>query len=298
MRILVIANPRAGKGVTGRKADRLARSLRQRGHEVELFLSSRPGDPTKRAALVRADEYDRIVVAGGDGTVNAVINGLVEPSRTPLVHLATGTANILARDLGLPTRTEPLITVIEEGVVRRADMGLLGDRRFLLVASAGFDAMVTEQLNTSRGKTLGYRGYVLPILRAVGRYRPPDLEVEVDGKHRLRGAMAMVLNSRHYGGLFVFDEDARLDSGRFQVCVFPRGSIAAILRYAISGLLRLAPKLPEIARCSGSRVTIHCSGGCPVEVDGEYAGATPAEITLCPGTIPLLTPRKRVPAPR
>ncbi len=292
MRILVIANPRAGKGNTERQVDRLAHYLRQRGHHVEVFLSRRPGDPARRAAMVQGDEFDRIVVGGGDGTVNAVINGLSDPSRIPLLHLATGTANILAKDLGLPVKPELLVPVIEDGVIVRADMGLLGDHRFLLVASAGFDAMVTERLTAARGKTLGYRGYVLPILKAMGQYRPPNLEVEVDGRHRLTGAMVMVLNSRHYGGIFVFDDEARLDSGSFQVCVFPRGSVTALVRYALSGLIRLAAKLPEVKRCSGGRVTINCSESCPVEVDGEYAGTTPVVIKLCPSAIPLLAPQE------
>lgn len=292
MRILVIANPRAGKGGTERKVDQLTHHLRQRGHNVEVFLSSGPGDPGRRAATIRYGDFDTIVVGGGDGTVNAVINGLPDPSSIPILHLATGTANILARDLGLPMKPELLVSVIEEGVVIRADMGLLGDRRFLLVASAGFDAMVTERLTAARGKTLGYRGYLLPIVRSVGQYRPPSLEVEVDGKHRVTGAIVMVLNSRHYGGIFVFDDAARLDSGSFQVCVFPRGTVAALVRYALSGLLRLASRLPEVKRYSGGRVTIDCAGNCPVEVDGEYAGTTPVEIVLSPGTIPLLAPRE------
>jgi diacylglycerol kinase (ATP) len=292
MRILVIANPRAGKGSTERKVDQLTHYLRLRGHHVEVFLSSGPADPARRATTVRDGDFDTIVVGGGDGTVNAVINGLSDPSRIPILHLATGTANILAKDLGLPVEPELLVPVIEDGVIVRADMGLLEDHRFLLVASAGFDAMVTERLTAARGKTLGYRGYLLPILRSVGQYRPPSLEVEIDGKHRVTGAMVMVLNSRHYGGIFVFDDAARLDSGSFQVCVFPRGSVPALVRYALSGLLRLASGLPEVMRYSGGRVTISCAENCPVEVDGEYAGTTPVEIKLSPATVPLLAPQQ------
>lgn len=289
MKILVIANPRAGKGDTERKVEEFVQVLRRRGHETDVFLSCRPEDPSQRAAKIRCNEFDRIVVAGGDGTVNAVVNGLADPSRIPLLHLATGTANILAKDLGLPSNPELLVPIIEGGDVLRADMGVLGARKFLLVAGAGFDAMVTKQLSRSRGRTLGYRGYVLPIIRALSTYRPPDLEVVVDDKHQLKGSMVMVLNSKHYGGLFVFDYDACLDSGSFQICVFPRAGIPSLAKYTILGLLRLAPRIPDILRCSGRKVVISGSTSCPVQVDGEYAGTTPVRISLCPGVIPLLT---------
>ena len=157
----------------------LLQGLRRRGYLVETFLTNSPGDAGRRARDIEAD-VDVLVVVGGDGTLNEILNGLPDPSRTPLAHLPTGTASVLGRELGLPKRAEDLIQILEGGHLRRLDMGLLGEGRFLTVASVGLDAMVTDEVRRQRGGTLGYFGYLLPILRALQHYHPPELKVSVD----------------------------------------------------------------------------------------------------------------------
>ena len=97
----------------------------------------------------------------------------------PILHLATGTANMLARDLGLPRNPEALAEILDYGAVRNVDMGLVGARRFLLLASAGFDATVAEEVQKSRGATLGYHGYAMPVLRGLVRWCPTELAIRV-----------------------------------------------------------------------------------------------------------------------
>jgi len=157
MRILIIGNPVAGRGRAARRITALELHLCRAGHEVEVFLTETGGDARRRASQVR-DGIDRIVVVGGDGTLNEVLNGLPDPAKTPLLLLPMGTANVLARELGLPRQPEQAAGLIDRGVVRRLDMGSLGNRRFLALASAGFDAMVTQDLCTRRRGVLGFTG--------------------------------------------------------------------------------------------------------------------------------------------
>jgi len=289
MRVLVIGNPVAGTGMTRRRIEQFARILKEHGHDAEVFLSSAAGDSLERARLVD-NGIHRLVVAGGDGTVNEVLNGLQDPSRIPILHLATGTANQLARSLGLPPEPEKLVKLLEEGAIKHIDMGLAGDRRFLLLVSAGFDAKVTAEIKERRNDKLGYSGYFLPIIRTISDHCDAKLEVVVDGRERISGCNVMVLKVREYGGLFVFAQDARLDSGHLDVCVFREGTVGWIFLYAFAGLMRKASDCPGLIHVKACRVKIESEKPVPVEIDGDYFGTTPVEIELRPSVVPVIAP--------
>jgi diacylglycerol kinase family enzyme len=172
-------------------------------------------------------------------------------------------------------------------------MGMIGDHRFLMLVTGGFDATVTQEFRSSRGRKFGYWGYIGPTLRALLRYVPTDLEVTVDGGETVCGRQVMVLNVRHYGGLFVFSESARMDSGHFDILVFRGGSMLSLVRYSLAGLLRIVSTLPDVTRLCGTRIRIDSRPPCPLEVDGDYFGNTPVEIELVKSVVPFLAPAKR-----
>lgn len=289
MRVLVIGNPISGKGLAERRIHEFVGAVERLGHDVDLFMTTVAGEAFEKARSVD-QRTDVLVAAGGDGTVNEILNGLVDPSAIPILHLPVGTANQLALTLGLPRETEKLAAILDQRKIRRADLGVAGDRRFLMVASAGFDARVVEEIEKNRGSTLGYSGYVFPILKTAAGHRPEKLEVVVDERRRIVGCQVMVLKVRLYGGLLVFAEDAGLDSGHFHVCVFTEGTISRLLLYASAGLMRMAQHFPGIIVDTGQSVRIQSLDPVPVEVDGEYFGTTPIDIRLKPSLVPLIVP--------
>ena len=289
MQVLVIGNPIAGTGQAERLISRFTRRLEHRGHNVQILMTTRAGEALERARSVQGD-LDRLVVAGGDGTVNEVINGLADPSRIPILHLPTGTANQLARSLELPFDAEKLVGILEQGRIRRIDMGLAGSRRFLLLVSSGFDARVAEEVKKCRGSALGYSGYLFPILKAFASHRQARLDVIVDEKERIGGCNVMALKVREYGGAFVFAEEARLDSGRFEVCVFEQGSLGWMSLYAVAGLVGKAAEVPGVIHRSARTVRIESEEPVPVEIDGDYSGMTPVDISIQPAVVPLVAP--------
>ena len=289
MKILVIGNPIAGTGQADRRVNVFARALEQHGHNVQVFMSKRSGEALEKAGAIDGD-IDSIVVAGGDGTVNEVINGLTDPSRIPILHLPTGTANQLARSLDLPFDPYELANILEHGSIRRIDMGLVENHRFLLLVSSGFDACVAEEVKKIRNDTLGYTGYVVPILRACAIHRPHQLNVIIDDEQRISGYNVMVLKVRQYGGVLVFAEEARLDSGYFEVCIFRQGSIPWMSLYAVAGLVGKAAELPGVIRVSGRKVRIESEEPMPVEIDGDHFGMTPIDIQIQPSVVPVFVP--------
>ena len=142
MRVALLCNPVSGNGRALRLAPEIETILERKGHQVDVYWTGKRGDAVEWARS-SGGGYDRILAIGGDGTLNELINGLNEPFRTPIAQLATGTANLLAHDLHFPRDPRGAARMLETGSVRRIDLGLAGDRRFLLVLSAGFDAMVT-----------------------------------------------------------------------------------------------------------------------------------------------------------
>jgi YegS/Rv2252/BmrU family lipid kinase len=264
---------------------------------VERFATRAPGD-ARRCVAEAEGAVDRIVAAGGDGTLNEVVNGLADPGRVPLAPLALGTANMLAGALGIPRDPKALAALVEGDAIRRIDLGLAaapGARaRFLGVAGVGFDAMVTEAVRRTRAGALGYHGYALPILRTLRGYTEPRLRVRLDAGAPQPCGFAIVAKLPNYGGLFAVTPDARPDSGRLDACLFLDASFPGLVR---SVWPAWRGRLAERADCrvvAASRIAIDSEGGrVPVQLDGDAWATTPVELALEPRVVPIVVPRER-----
>jgi len=302
MQVLVIANPAAGAGRAGRATDALVRALRARGHGVELCTTRAAGD-AGRLAAAREGAVSCIVAAGGDGTLAEVLSGLADPGATPLVPMAHGTANMMARALGIPRDPARLAQVIEAGAVHRIDLGRArfgvcphppgaagsGEAiRFLSVAGVGFDAWVTRTIARTRRGRLGYRGYARPIASTLLRYRPPRLAVQLDGGPRRECAFLVVGKLSNYGGILHVTPDARPEDGRLHACLFRRASFADLVRYVLPALRGRLADLRDVTVLPVCHVSVSAEEPVPVQLDGDYRGTTPVTLALSPGVVPVL----------
>jgi YegS/Rv2252/BmrU family lipid kinase len=290
VRVLIICNPISGGGRSRRLGSRLGKLLEDKGHQVDLYLTERAGDANRRAAAIDGD-VERVVAVGGDGTLNEVLNGLPDPSRIPMTQLATGTANLLAHDLGLPYDSEGASRLLENGEVRRLDMGMIGEKRFLMVVSSGFDAMVTHEVQGNRTGTMSYARWLPSIVKLLKDYRPPRLKVEVDDRDPIEGEMVIVSNVRPYAGLFTVADRARCHSGHLDVCVLTRASFPHLARATVGGLTGGLSQQNGVVYVTGSRIALMAQDPVPVQLDGEAFGTTPLEITLKPRHVPVVVPR-------
>ncbi len=285
--ILIIANPIAGGGKARLLVERLTALLARNRILFETFFTQKAGDARTRAAAV-SDTYGALVVCGGDGTLNEVINGLDDLSKMPISFLPAGTGNVLAHELKLAGTPEETLAAVTGGRVRRIDVGIASGRRFLMLASAGFDALVTREIKKTRKGVLGYHRYAFPILRSLFLYRPPQLQVEVDGRRAFRCGLVIVGKTPYYGGLFNVAPKAGCDTGTFEVSVFRSGGRVYLFSYAVAALCGCLAAQSGITHCTGKKIRITSPRPVPVEIDGDYAGTTPLELDVVPAGLKLL----------
>jgi len=290
MKVQIIANPIAGGGKAPARIQVLEKVLQAHGCEVQIFQTRQSGD-ARHCAQGLGSDIDRIVVVGGDGTLNEVINGLARPYQIPLTQLPMGTANILARDIGLQWEPKRVADSVLEGEVRRFDLFTGNGRRFLALGSVGFDAIVTRDIMRNRKGTMGLRGYFMPMLRSLRQFRIPKLSISIDDQDPLHGALVIIGNIRNYAGFMHATERARPDSGHLDVCIFPQGSPVALTLYALAGAMRQLGRATNVIQRTGRhvRVTIdEPDPPCPYQLDGDYVGQTPLEVNIEPGVLPFI----------
>lgn len=290
--VLVIFNPVAGWRRRARFRAVL-RLLAASGAEVTVRETTQRGDAEKlaQAAAASADAAAgaRLLVAGGDGTVNEVVNGLDRGS-LPLALLPLGTANVLAHEIGLALTAEAIADTALNGVARQVSLGRVNGRRFVLMAGIGFDARVVAGIVPRTKRWLGRGAYVLGSARELLHYRPDRYSLSIDGEP-CAAASAVIANGRLYAGRYLLAPRARLDSPSLEVVLFTRPGRWSVLRYGTALLLGRLPKASGLEIVTASHITIDGPPGEPIQGDGDIIAGLPAVIDVVPEALMLMTPR-------
>lgn len=287
MRICLIANPISG-GDARPRITWAADWLRAQGADVEVRLTQRRGDARDFAAALRETGCDRVVVAGGDGTLNEAANALCG-SRLPVAFLPLGTVNVFALETGIPFNLEAACRLALTGEPRRISLGRCADETFLLMASAGWDAAAVAGLRPNVKKRFGRLAYAVSALEALWSHSAKTLEVSLPDGTCHSGFGVVVSNARCYGGRYVITPNASLFSDTLEVCLMRRGSRLALLGYALRLGLHLPLRPPAVEFHSVSSVTIR-GAGVPVQVDGDAHGTLPVELACLPDALSVILP--------
>jgi YegS/Rv2252/BmrU family lipid kinase len=262
--------------------------LERMGCRVTVHRTASAGDAQAVASRTTKDQYDRIVVAGGDGTVNEVLNGLT-PDSPPVGLIPMGTANVLAAEIGLGSRPDEIARAIASGEARPVSLGDINGRKFVLMAGVGFDATVVATVSSRLKRMIGKGAYVLATLKQFLRGGLPHFEVHVDGV-RCEAASIIVANAHYYGGKFVCAPEARMDSDVLHVCLFERRGRLFVAIYALALLLRVLHRMPGYRILPAKRIEIRRPDGAAIQADGDSIGVTPARVTVLPRAAWLVFP--------
>ncbi|MEW6230593.1 MAG: diacylglycerol kinase family protein [Bacillota bacterium] len=292
MRIKVIVNPKAGRGRAARAVPVISRVLEQGKADFDIHVTSGPGDATDAARKAVDDGHDVIAAAGGDGTTNEVVNGIVGRDVT-LGVIPCGTGNDMAISLGLPKDIERACKVVLRGNARRRDLGRVLGRYFVNAVGIGFDATVARVAG-DRMRWLPVRGmplYVLALLKTLAEYRACDMIVTVDEKViPVRPLLVAVGIGKTYAGGMKIVPDALPDDGLYDVCIVDAmGSMETL--YNLPRVFTGAHvKMPKATMLRGRYVSIKPSAPVLLHMDGEVFEAGPMEFTLIPGGLRALYP--------
>ncbi|WP_373651589.1 lipid kinase [Schlesneria sp. DSM 10557] len=286
-RALLLGNCNSRNGASA--FDAAAKELSQNG--IELIRES-PPDVDQLVSLIRQHRHDvdQIIIVGGDGTLNAALDGLVECS-VPLGIVPSGTANDLARTLGIPTDTAAACQVILEGQMHPIDVGWVNGKHYFNVASLGVSVKVTEQLSKRSKSRWGILAYLLTAARVIVASRPFTASIRSEMESiQVRTIQIAVGNGRYYGGGLTIADDASIVDNRldfYSLEIQRWWQIIPLLMAMYRGDLSRSPHARTLR---GTEFTIETSRPRKLNTDGEITTQTPAEFRVLSQAVRVFVP--------
>jgi diacylglycerol kinase (ATP) len=298
-KISVILNPKSGRGQGALRRPELEHLLTEAAQKArhsggcfkwEILETHAPGHGIELAAQAVEQGADIVAAAGGDGTLNEVVNGLVGTGAR-LGLLPFGTGNDCARHLGIGTDLAKGVQTVLFGRPHPADLGRVHGRWFINVAGCGFDAVVAERVNRGFRTLRGTSAYIAAVIHSLMTFPPARLRLTVDGElHELRALMCSVANTSSYGGGMRIAPDAQIDDGLFDICVIKEAGRVEFLRAFPRVFRGLHTTHPKVLMFRARNVLVESDPPLPVLIDGDIFGTTPAEFTLTPHAIDIMVP--------
>jgi len=285
--IFIILNPAA----KGERASEHEERIREILPEVEVLVTRKAGDGTEMTREAIRRGASRVIAAGGDGTVNEVVNG-INGSGVELGILPIGSVNVYSMELGIPGGLEDAARLHAGqggGAIREVDLLKANDRYFVQLAGVGLDAETVRETGHELKKVFGPLSYVATCAGLAGRPHPL-LHIEGDCGKETEGAFVLVGNGRFYGGPFAFFPEAELDDGNMDVCVFKKLSRFDLLRYFRGALTFGAHvRFPDVEYFKATELRVSTTGDVPFEVDGELQGVCPVHFQVHPHRLKVVT---------
>lgn len=287
--LLVIVNPGSGRGQDALD-DAVAR-MEAAGLSADL---RRPDEPSSISAIIREDGpgFDTIVLGGGDGTVSHSLPALMEAGR-PFGLLPMGTANDLARTLGIPFDPVEAAEIIAAGRTRRIDLATINGMPFVNVASIGLGVEIAQAHEESGllKRILGTLNYPISLARAWHQHRPHHATVVADDVSRqVRYIQIAVGNGRHYGGGLTIAESADIDDGRLYAYILQPVATFTLMRLLPALRLGRLEKEAEVKSFTATTIEITTARPRSVNVDGDLREQTPARFGLLRGALEVFAP--------
>ena len=277
----LVVNPVAG-GRALRSIYKVEELLRK---EVSLktFVTRKRGDAESFARELSG--RDAIIVAGGDGTINEVINGLLlsdntEASKIPsLAIIPWGTANVLANELSIPGGTEDAVHLLLTGEPKKISLGRINGRFFSLMVGIGFDGETVLGVSSAIKRVTGKGAYILSGIMNLLRYNPSIINIKTD-RHTISGTTAIIGNTHYYAGRFHVTSEASIIEPFLDLCLFTGRRRKDMLRYVFGVIRERHLKYKDVHYEKCSHLEISSAGTVYIQVDGDYFGTLPVKIDV------------------
>jgi YegS/Rv2252/BmrU family lipid kinase len=283
---VVILNPFAGSIESVRDWKERIESLVK---GLPVRITAHAGDAETLARRAVDEGFQRVVAAGGDGTVNNVANGIAG-SHATLGILPLGTVNVFAMELGLPSNDlQRCWDVIQAGNVRLVDLPSANGRHFVQLGGIGLDAQAVKETTLAFKRSLGPLSYLISAAHIAAR-QPPKLSIKSEDAAVREGSFLLVGNGRLYGGPFPFFKQAAVDDGLLDVVVFKRLGFLEILKYLHDVVFSSDIRVPEVEYFQTRHLRVSSDQDVPMELDGELAGNCPVDFEMHEKALSVLAP--------
>lgn len=296
MKIKVILNPYANRWGARSKAPAVQAALQAAGFQPDLIMTTKPKQATHETMLAVSAGYEAVISAGGDGTLNEVVNGLIRAAgdgpTIPLGILPIGTGNDFNDMAGLPRDLESAVKILAGGKTRQVDAGRVNDHFFHNNCAVAMEPMVTIE-NTKITRLSGNSRYVVALIKALIKLQAWQMKISWDGGgYEGPTYLLSVCNGPRTGGIFYMAPQADSSDALFDYVLAPEVSKLEVLT--------ILPRLfkgshihhPKITYGRTSQLTIHSTPGTPIHADGEVLAESVSDVqyTILPGKITLLCP--------
>lgn len=295
MRVKVVLNPYANRWGAKAQAEETAEAFRAAGVECDLVVTETARQGVSIAEAAAREGYDAVVAAGGDGTINEVINGLIRAAgdgpTVPFGIIPLGTANDFNLMAGLPDAVEDSVRVIVAGKTRRIDAGQVNDRFFINNSAAAMEPMVTIE-NIKMTRLSGEIRYIVALLRALLKLKPWQMKLTWDGGgYEGPAYLLSVCNSPRTGG-FMMAPGAELDDGLLDMVFAPQVSKGAVISILLKLMQGKHIHHPAVTFQRITAIDLTSTPGTPLHSDGELfaEAAETVSYRVLPGKVTLLTP--------
>jgi diacylglycerol kinase (ATP) len=293
---LVIMNPVSGQSDPGDTRATIEGRLGREGLRYEIRETREAGDALRWAQQAVEEGFDLLIVSGGDGTIMEAMTGMIKGGgELPLAQLPQGTANLLARALGIPTDQEGALETALAGKAVRLDVGYLPreDRYFALVVGAGYDARMIGDASRELKNALGFAAYVVTGIKNLFTLRPSRIELEIDGRRmRLRAHTVLIINVGEINEANIaLGPNIQPHDGKLDVMILSAASLLGALRTIGRILMRRFDDSKSLRYLSASRIRLTARPPLPTQIDGEELGTTPLEVEAVPDGALLIVPQ-------
>lgn len=279
-RARIIYNPTSGRKMIKQHLVEILAVFEKAGYETSAFATTpEPNSAKNEAHRAAKDGFDLVVAAGGDGTINEVVNGIAPLHRRPkLAIIPAGTTNDYARALRIP-REDPVAAakVVLQNQRMKMDIGKAGDNYFINIAAGGLLTELTYDVPSNLKSIFGYLAYIVKGAEMLPRVKPVEMDIEYDGEHfHGQASMFFLALTNSIGGFEQIVPDASLDDGKFTMIIVKSSSLPDLLHLMVKALNGKHVDDPRIIYRKARKVVVNpVNERVMVNLDGEYGGDAP-----------------------
>lgn len=278
-RARIIYNPTSGREVFKKHLATVLQKLEKAGYEASCHATTAAGDAIEAAKVAVERKYDIVIAAGGDGTINEVVNGLAEQEFRPkLGVIPVGTTNDFARALHIPRDIEAATDIIVQGDTIPVDIGKMNRSYFINIAGGGRLTELTYEVPSKLKTMLGQLAYYMKGIEMLPSIRATEVRIEYDGKLFEGEAMLFLVGlTNSVGGFEKLAPDSSINDGLFSLIILKKTNLAEFIRVVSAAITGNHINDPNIIYTSANRIKVSSSEKMQINIDGEFGGLVPAE---------------------